>query len=172
MADTHPKTSPINSLLLPLNVVSRTDVSRMLRELLSLEEFLASSSIRKPGTQPKLPKTSKLLDETFELNKLNPLVEAERASLKQFLTEIHDKGPSLHMSFSVDPSPIFTKKLMTWLRQNIQPNLLLQVGLQPDLGAGCVVRTQNKYFDFSLRRTMVEKRPLLLERLSGAEKTS
>jgi F0F1-type ATP synthase delta subunit len=71
------------------------------------------------------------------------------------------------MSFSADPSPQFTQKLAAWLRQEIHPFVLLQVGLQPNIGAGCVVRTTNKYFDFSLRERFKSKRPLLMEKLKS-----
>jgi hypothetical protein len=37
--------------------------------------------------------------------------------------------------------------------------------LQPTLGAGCVVRTTNRQFDFSLRQDFARKRDLLLEKL-------
>lgn len=69
------------------------------------------------------------------------------------------------MSFSADPSPLFTQRLISWLRQNIHPDLLLQVGLQPTIGAGTVVRTTNKYFDLSLREFFNQKKAVLLAKM-------
>jgi hypothetical protein len=74
----------------------------------------------------------------------------------------------MHISFSADPSPVFTDKLMTWLRREIHPFVLLTVGLQPNIGAGCIVRTTNKQFDLSLRQDFKAKRDLLLEQLTKA----
>ncbi|HYH36035.1 MAG TPA: hypothetical protein VD706_00875, partial [Candidatus Saccharimonadales bacterium] len=78
------------------------------------------------------------------------------------------RSPVLHISFSADPSPTFTEKLMTWLREEIHPLVLLSVGLQPTIGAGCIVRTTNKQFDLSLREDFLKKRELLLSQLRSA----
>jgi hypothetical protein len=45
----------------------------------------------------------------------------------------------------------------------------MTVGVQPTIAAGCIMRTTNKYFDFSLRQDFEGKRDLLLEELKGQE---
>jgi hypothetical protein len=114
-----------------------------------------------------MPKTSRLLDEFTSTNKLNLLHDKDRARALSFLISVKAKAPVLHMSFSVDPSPAFIQKLMTWLRAEIHPLVLVHVGLQPNIGAGCVVRGTNKYFDFSLRQHFKKQRSLLMEKLQG-----
>ena len=74
----------------------------------------------------------------------------------------------MHISFSADPSPLFTQKLIAWLRSEIHPLVLLQIGLQPNMGAGCVVRTSNKYFDFSLRDRFKSKGEMLAKIMQEA----
>lgn len=155
------------SLVLPYSVVGRVDAGRLLREMQALDEFLTQAAIREPGTPMSLPKTSRLLDETILDNKLNMLRDDERSRLLRFLTDVYNGAPTIHISFSSDPSPAFLLKLVTWLRRQIHPLVLLQVGLQPNMGAGCTVRTTNKYFDFSLRHRFLEKRDTLAEYLRG-----
>lgn len=152
---------------LPVGVVSRVDVGRLLRELQALEEFLKQSSIREPGTAVKLPRTSRLMDDFVSANGLNVLHDKDRMRALNFLTVVKSKAPLLHMSFSADPSPLFTQKLITWLRKEIHPLVLLQVGLQPNIGAGCVVRGSSKYFDFSLRQHFIKQRGMLMEKIHG-----
>lgn len=154
-------------LALPISAVSRIDVGRLLREVETLDEFLAQAAIRQSGTSVKLPRTSRLLDELVQLNSINPLVEIDRRRLLEFLTSVRKSAPVLHISFNADPSPLFSQRLMTWLRKEIHPTVLLQTGLKPGLGAGCTVRTNSKYFDFSLRENFAKKRDLLLEKLTG-----
>jgi hypothetical protein len=154
---------------LPVLVSTRTDVGRLRREVEALENFMSQAAVRTPGTTVKMPKTSRLMDEILSINKINPLVEDDRRRLQSFLMEVHAKAPVLHMSFSADPSPMFMQKLTTWLRQEVHPLVLVQVGLQPNIGAGCVVRTTNKYFDFSLREFFKGQRPLLLQKLEGTK---
>lgn len=155
-------------LTLPISVVGRVDVGRLLREVEATDGFLAQAAIREPGTPMKLPKTSRLLDETIQSNKLNMLVEDDRNRLLHFLMEVYAHAPVLHMSFSADPTPAFTQKLTSWLRAQVHPMVLLQIGLQPNIGAGCTVRTTNKYFDFSLRNRLHERRDMMLKSLKEA----
>lgn len=156
----------LKSLVLPVSVASPGDVGRLLMELEDINETLLQLGLRKGGDEVKMPKTGKLMDQTVEVNKLNLLRETDRVRLEHFLTDIKQRSPVLHISFSADPSPTFTDKLMTWLRKEIHPFVLITVGLQPTIGAGCIVRSTNKQFDFSLQQDFVKKRDLLISRLS------
>lgn len=157
-------------LAIPHGVISKVDVGRLLREVEALNDFMHQSAIRTPGTPMRLPRTSKLLDETIEANKLNMLVREDRERLLQFLRSVYTEAPVMHMSFGADPSPLFVSRLITWLRQEIHPVVLLQVGLQMNLGAGCIVRTTNHQFDFSLRNRFKDNRELLSAKIREAIK--
>lgn len=152
---------------LPIGVVGRVDLSRLEREVMQLDDFFSQATVRKPGKPVKLPKTSRLLDELLMSNKLNVLMEPERAQLLTFLKHIRTQAPVIHMSFNADPSPLFVQRLLTWLRQEIHPHVLLQVGLQPTIGAGCVMRTTNQLFNFSLKQHFADKHELLATSLGG-----
>ena len=165
MAPSTPDTAATQSLQLPLQVASPVDVGRLLRELEAIDDLLTQAALRGDGAQVKLPKTTGLLDQTILLNKINMADAAERKKLTTFLKAIKAKAPLLHISFSADPSTAFIDKLLTWLRKELHPNVLLTIGLQPNIGAGCIVRSMNKYFDFSLRQDFAGKRALLLEKL-------
>lgn len=152
---------------LPLAVIGPVDVGRLQRELSALDEYLRQAAIRAPGESASLPRTSKLLEETATQNQCNLLVSAERGQLIRFLTELKQAAPVLHVSFAVDPSPTFLRKLVEYLRREIPPRMLIQLGLQPSIAAGCVVRTPDKYFDFSLRRHLADKRQLLIDAIGA-----
>ena len=113
-----------------------------------------------------MPRTSRILEALAANNGLNLLTATHRHHLQQFLEEVSSKAPVIHISFAADPSATFTAKIVAWLRTNIHPYALLQLGLQPTIAAGCVVRTPNKQFDFSLRNRFHEKRAILLEGLT------
>jgi len=156
-----------NILALPVGVVGHVDVGRLLREVEQLDSFLEQAAVREPGTAIKLPRTSRLLDEIITSNKINAIDKVQRQRLLAFLQSVRAEAPLLHMSFSADPSPRFTAQLITWLRHEIHPLVLLQIGLQPNIGAGCILRTTNKYFDFSLREHFKKQRHLLMLKLQG-----
>lgn len=156
------------TLDLPVPVVGPTDIGRLTRELESIDNSLRQLSLRQGGNSTgtiKMPKISQLMDQTVQLNKLNLLQASDRKLLREFLVSVNSKAPVLHFSFSVDPSAVFTEKLMLWLRREILPLTLITIGLQPNMGAGCMVRSTNKYFDFSLRQDFANKRQLLLQKL-------
>jgi F0F1-type ATP synthase delta subunit len=151
-------------LALPNSVVGPVDLGRLLRELETIENALMQLRLQTKD-KLKLPATSRLLDQTIELNKLDLLEPADLQKLQQFLHHTKETAPVLHISFGADPSVIFTQKLVLWLRQEIDPSVLLTIGLQPSIGAGCMVRTTNKHFDFSLRERFTKQRQLLIEQL-------
>lgn len=150
-------------LLLPVGVASKVDAGRLLREAESIDDFLRQAAIRQGGSPVTLPKMSHLFEELINLNKLNVLQEEDRKKLKQLLELVKAKSPVMHMSFSADPPPQFMNQLVSWLRREIHPLVLVQVGLQPNIGAGCILRTNNKQFDFSLRERFINHRTDLLE---------
>jgi F0F1-type ATP synthase delta subunit len=108
------------------------------------------------------------MHELTQHNKLNLLHPGDRHALKEFLAAIKQHAPVMHISFSTEPTESFLAALTAWLRHEINPRVLFTIGLQPAIGAGCMVRTTNKYFDMSLRQTFVNKRQLLLEQLIPA----
>lgn len=163
-ATAHPKAAK-QVTHLPLLAVAPSDIARLRRELDSIGDALLQSEVRGGADKVKLPRTSQLMDQLAELNKLNLLHKTDRQLLAQFLAAVAEHAPVVHMSFSADPSATFLEKLMAWLRREIHPQLLLTVGLQPTMGAGCVMRTTNRQFDFSLRQDFAKKRDLLLEKL-------
>ncbi|HVV25763.1 MAG TPA: hypothetical protein VHC21_01905 [Candidatus Saccharimonadales bacterium] len=151
---------------LPLLAAGPGDIARLSRELDSIDGALLQVAARDGANNLKLPRTSQLMDQLVQLNRLNLLHPTDRRLIKQFLETVAARAPVVHMSFSTDPSATFLEKLMTWLRREIHPQLLLTVGLQPTLGAGCIVRTTNRQFDFSLRQDFASKRNLLIEKLT------
>lgn len=163
----HDQTS---NLVLPVGITGRADVGRLYNEVQLIDNYVRQEMIRAPETNVALPRISRLCNEIIVVNKLNLLQETDRVRLIAFLESLKDKAPTLHMSFSVDPSTLFITKLVTWLRREIHPLVLLQVGLQPNIGAGAIVRTTNKYFDFSLRQRFKDRRSQLIDLLRSADR--
>lgn len=154
--------------VLPLSVVTVVDVSRLQRELRAVDEFMLQMTLRQPGQQPVLPRSSHNLEEIASQNGLNMLQETHRKILVQQLQRLRDQAPVLHISLAADPSPVFMTRLITWLRQQFHTEVLLRIGLQPSLAAGCIIRTPNKRFDFSLREHFKKNRQHLIDQLKQA----
>jgi hypothetical protein len=146
---------------LPLMVVSPVDVGRLIRELETIDNWYLQAKLTNPQALNSQVKTSTAMEQTLSLNKWDVSIEANRKELRVYLDQIKKDAPIMHMSFSADPSTPFLDKLMSWLRREINPSILLTVGLQPNIGAGCIIRSTNKYF--------LKKRQLLMDLLSSTE---
>jgi hypothetical protein len=155
-------------LKLPVLVISPSDLGRLVRELAAIDDQLLQLKLRQPGSEVKLPKTTQLMDQLVSQNGLSLLQVGDRDWLIEALEAIRKHAPILHISFSVDPSTVFLSKLMVWLRREIHPFVLISIGLQPNIAAGCVVRTTNQVFDFTLRRNFADKRDKLKQALIAA----
>ncbi len=161
------KTKPFS---LPPQIVGQTDLSRLLRELETLETQLinyAGKSTSEGSSNPP-PKITSLLNQTAATNGYNLMQENDRRQITGALLKIHDHAPLLHISFAAEPSPKVTETLLDWMRSNIHRYALLQIGLQPSIAAGCVLRTPNKIFDLSLRASFERQKPYLVELIKGA----
>lgn len=150
-------------VVLPLSVITFIDLSRVGRELTNLDEFMIQSAIRTPGTPMQLPRLSKLLDDVAIANKLNLLEENDRKALLNALNYLREHAPRLHISFSAEPSGQFITKIAEYIRNNISAVALLQVGLQPTIAAGCIIRSSSHQFDLSLRQHLKKSGSLLGE---------
>jgi F0F1-type ATP synthase delta subunit len=155
-------------LRLPSTIVSRVDVARLMRELTGLNDFFVGSQARTAGTAMQLPRLSRLIDQVARENNINLLDANHRKLLLENLQAVYDRAPSFHVSFATEPSPKATEKLLVWMRQNIHPQILLSIGLQPSIAAGCVLRTTNKVFDLSLRAKLKQETGYLSTLIKGA----
>lgn len=155
-------------LKLPLNVVSQVDVARLLRELRDLDDYFISAAARKSGTGNQPPRVSRMLERVAEENRLNLLEEKSRQAMAISLNLILGSAPLLHISFASEPSIKGLEQILNWMRGNLHPYVLLQVGLQPTIAAGCVLRTNNRVFDLSLRNYLKAQEPYLVQLIQGA----
>lgn len=164
-----PKTQKpaVEVLQLPNSLISRVDAMRVGRELETLTSVLEQQSHHHAKAEPV--RESEILEAVVKLNQLDLSESAQRDRLAAFLKELKTKAPTIHMSFAADPSSAFTNKLVTWLRSEIHPLLLLDIGLQPSIAAGCIIRTSSKYFDCSMRQHLVEKKPNLVSLVRGVK---
>jgi F0F1-type ATP synthase delta subunit len=149
-------------------IVSPSDISRLQRELIGLNDFFVAAQARQTGTAMQLPKLTRILNQLAKDNGVNLLEEVERDKLAAGLEKLEHDAPTLHVSFATEASPKALEKLVVWIRGNIHPQALVQVGLQPSIAAGCFLRTPNKTFDMSLRSSMKKNEPQLLKLIAGA----
>lgn len=163
-----PKPESKKALQLPLTVVGRSDLQRMLREIERLDDFFVSAASRKSGTPIQPPRITRMLDEVARNNGFNLLEAGHRKDFATALKDLLNSAPSLHISFASEPSPRALERILSWFRDNIHPQALLQVGLQPSIAAGCVLRTPNQMFDMSIGARLKTQEEYLAKLIGGS----
>lgn len=159
-----------SAVLTPL-IASPSDLRRARRELEALDEFLRQSSLRQGGKEVKLPTISRVIEELAADSDLNMLKKTDRDRLMKFITLLTQKAPVIHMTFASEPSARAMAKLMTWLRENVHPQVVVSVGIQPSIAAGCIVRTANRQFDFTLRQSLDNQTEKFITNLRSGDPT-
>ena len=157
---------PAVVMIVPDSVTGHSDVSRINRELEKVINNLDQAELRK--SEASQLTLSQSLQDLAKINDIDIQDSAGRAELAKMLSTLQKTAPSIHISLAAEPSPEFTRKLVTWLRKEINPQLLLEIGLQPTIAAGCIIRTNSKYFDCSMRQHLLSHKDKLVERLKVA----
>jgi F0F1-type ATP synthase delta subunit len=147
-------------LKLPITITTKQDLHRLIRELEALDNYINQNSIRgqKSAALPRLTNTFEAL---LRDNSIEIMDDKLRTELRQKVGRLVTTAPVVHMSFAVEPSSFMTQKIVGWFRREIHPATMLHTGIQPSIAAGCVMRTTNKYFDFSLRQHLKATQDLL-----------
>ena len=160
-----PHLKQVEAIHLPTGVVSTGDARRLRRDLAALEETLQAVRLRTNAPVAKLPRLSRSLEEFASTNRLNFLLPDDRHHAAIYMDTVIKKAPVLHISFASEATRKFTTELIQWLRANFDSEMLIEVGLEPNIAAGSMVRTANKVFDFSLMKHLEGQRAMLMERL-------
>lgn len=155
-------------LKLPKNLVNNGDVLKVMRELNNLNDFFIDARARQPGISLQMPKTSKVLEQLAIDNKRNLFEQPQRKQLYLELEGLTKNAPKFHISFATEPTPRALEPILMWLRENIHSQVLLSVGYQPAIAAGCVLRTSNKIFDMSMSEHLKKQAPMLTKLLAGS----
>lgn len=162
---TLPRQKQMDAIHLPTGVVSTGDARRLHRDIVALEDTLQAIRIRTNAPVAKLPRLSRSLEAFASTNRLNFLLPEDRHHAAVFMNYVLNKAPVMSISFASEASRKFTTEIVMWLRANFDSEMLLEIGLEPNIAAGCIVRTTNRVYDFSLITHLVEKRPMLMEKL-------
>lgn len=151
-------------LKLPTIIASRKDVIRLHREIRFFIDSV-TQSIMRHDNPVKYPAISEQLRALAVLNQIDMRDPKNCQVMLDRLDYLKEHAPSIHISFPAEPSADILERLVTWFRKEIDPDIVIQVGLQPTIAAGLVVRTPNHQFDFSLRRHLYANRHKLGEAL-------
>lgn len=147
-------------LRLPNVVMTRSDLLRLSREIEALDRFFTQYGDA-PDETVALPRTSKSLEAFIRENELNIHDKIIRKTVIEFMNFLKKTAPTVHMSFAKDPPASALIKIVEWFRREIHPRTILDIGVQPNIAGGCMLRSGSRIFDFSLRQHLNAHKKLL-----------
>lgn len=160
---------PYVNFVLPLSVVSKVDVSRLLSELERVDNEQTQANVReKVGSSEQVElMVSRQFADFLTENKLTINTSQERTELIKQLRLLKEHIPVIHMTFAVPADRDSLTKLTQWLRTSLSPQAVIEVGLQPALIAGVSVRTPNHIHDLSMREVIKKNHGVLVKELEA-----
>ncbi len=154
---------------LPANIVSKGDISRMVREFEALDNALTAQTVRKKagGESEAAPAQSPQLSGFLDANPVDLENTASRSAYIKQLRLLKDHVRIMNMTFAVVADPESLQQLSAWIRQSVHPQTVIEAHLQPALVAGVYLRTTNHVFDMSVRNALKSKRSDLEKELGA-----
>lgn len=154
---------------LPSNIVSKADVSRLVREFEQLDDSLTTMAVRQKagGGETERPAMSEQLAGFLEKNTLDIDNTSQRTSFVKQLRLLKDKAPIVHMTFAVVADAESLQQLVSWYRESVHPQTVIDVHIQPALVAGVYLRTPNHVHDLSLRAKLHGQHDALVQELGA-----
>lgn len=162
-----PQVKTHTDFVLPPNVVTKGDVSRLANELEKVDNELTAESVRaKVGVAEQAqPTVSQQLADFLNQNGLKLDNGRARSELIKQLRLLKDDAPVIHMTFAVTADRESLQQLAQWLRTSVHPQAIIAVGVQPALVAGVYLRTPNRVHDLSLRSLLASQHDFLVKEL-------
>lgn len=163
----------IQAFKLPSTLATLRDLRRLINEVERIDSLLISSDIQERTghqTGDDVVMSDQLRD-FMEINELELGDSQARTALINQLRQLKDAVSTIHVTFADTVGQEELAKLVDWARQAVHPQIVLEIGLAPELIGGAYVRTTNKVFDFSVRAQLASGRQIIqkdLEALSGA----
>lgn len=155
-----------SAVRLPLELIGRPEVMQVMREIEALGDVYNQRVVQSRLNTTTIASSLQVSSALQQLGTVNDIElndQQARESLLGELRAIFDAAPSFHVSFAVEPPKKQLQRVVEWLRQSIHPQVLINTSIIPSITAGCILRTPNKVFDLSLRKSFETASPELLK---------
>jgi F0F1-type ATP synthase delta subunit len=153
--------------VVPTNIVSKTDLTRLVNEFERVDNALTTAAVRTKagGGDTERPAMSEQLSAFLEKNTLDLENSNDRTLFVKELRLLKDKAPIVHMTFAVVADAESVQQLAAWYREAVHPQTIIAVHMQPALVAGVYLRTPNHVHDLSLRAKLHGQHDALVKEL-------
>tara|TARA_Y100001970_G_scaffold250241_1_gene321816 strand:- start:256 stop:738 length:483 start_codon:yes stop_codon:yes gene_type:complete len=155
-----------DTVALPESVVTKADLSRLIREVEEYSEVAYQAEVR-GSTAPSVHYASPALQ--FLARQQEGILNSRQArhTLLDQLHTLQGVVIPVHVGFASQPSIKALQQLVVWFRKNVDPSIVVQVGVDPSIIGGCVVRTTNRVFTFTLAEALRSSQTALAKEVAA-----
>jgi hypothetical protein len=153
-------------LILPDEIYSPDQLSMLIMDINDYQSALRDQVARartKSKLKTEMPEASAHLQSVLEAIGIDKITPDGLDALRKALTEILSKACVAHVTLAALPNLTIKKKVASWFRQEISPNMLLTFSVRTDIGGGAVVQAGSHVYDFSFRNLLIANKAKLAE---------
>lgn len=155
-----------DKIALPDRVFSRVDLSQLIAELEKFDNRLSEFEARqKTGHSSNHPVLSDRLLDFFAVNHMEIGDNIDLSQLISQLKRLKSRMPIVHLTFASQVDDDSLREIVKWLRQSVHRQAVVSIGLQPGLIGGVYMRTTNRVYDLSVRKSLEANRGLLVQQI-------
>ncbi len=155
-----------DTVALPESVVTKADLSRLIREVEEYSEAAYQAEVR-GGTAPSAHYASPALQLLAHRQEDTLNSRQARHKLLDQLRALQGGAIPVHVAFASQPSIKALQQLVVWFRKNVDPTIVVQVEVDPSIIGGCVVRTTNRVFTFTLAEALRSSQAALAKEVAA-----
>lgn len=149
-------------LNLPSDIASSQDIKSLIADIRKYANWYAQASVKaklsagKQSKPPALSEASVGLIESWA--KAQKVSQASLGELISSLVDFEESAPHITITLAAPAPGTLKNKLIAWCRQNIAPNVLVDIRFNSTLLGGMVVRYGSHVYDWSFRRQILASR--------------
>lgn len=153
------------SVKLPADVHTPDQLSATVLDVRAYNAAMHDSIVRGhiSHTKPEPPSISELLSTLISGNNIDLQDSRALDELAKELERLLTKAPVAHITLAALPGRGLRREITQWFRTNIDPHMLLTFTARGDLGAGLVLQTGSRLYDFTFRRRILDNKKRIAE---------
>lgn len=147
---------------MPDSVASSQDIAGIMMEIheyarwFSHESIKTSANIKRSSEQPFMTPVAMEILREWEMK--NPISQQSLDTLTDELKNLMKNSPSITITLAAPATNNIKSTLVSWCRNNISPDILVNFQFNSTLMGGMVVRYGSRIFDWSFRRKLLAAR--------------
>lgn len=156
------------TLSLPSQLYSTRQLDGLVLEMSQYADFLRSAAITQivangaaPTEEPSWSAIVPLVIRAAGIT--DPMSAEDLDNLVLVLKDLQQTAPSCNLTLAAVPNQLHMQRIVTWFRQNIDPNMLISFEVNRAVLGGVVVRAGSHIYDYSWRKQLLAKKDLIPE---------